>query len=220
VKVLRTPDERFLELPGYVFALNYFDVSDGEGGSLRVHHVDEGPRGSDTVLLMHGEPSRSYLYRNRQLILLILCFVISGCVSAAMMLTPPSVPIAAGREDAEAKRFQSQPGKASIYVIREDTFTGQAVLFQVSLDGKDQGKLSRGTYFLLMVPPGKHVVAFAGDADRGAETIYATEGGIYYLEIRPKSSMTAPPTHIFRIDQQRGRNLVLGGRRAEIKAAD
>ena len=63
MKVLRTPDERFLDLPDYPFAPNYCDVQDGEGGSLRVHYLDEGPRGSDTVLLMHGEPSWSYLYR-------------------------------------------------------------------------------------------------------------------------------------------------------------
>ena len=63
MKVLRTPDERFRDLPDYSFTPNYLDVPDGEGGSLRVHYLDEGPRGSDTVLLMHGEPSWSYLYR-------------------------------------------------------------------------------------------------------------------------------------------------------------
>lgn len=151
---------------------------------------------------------------------LILCLVVSGCVSAAMMVSPPSVPVAAGPADAKAKRFQPPPGRASIYVMREDTFVGQALLFRVDLDGKVQGKLARGTYFLLTVPPGKHVVTFSGDADRGAETVYAVEGGIYYLEIRPKSGITAPPTHIFRVDQQRGRRLVLGGRLAEIQTPD
>jgi hypothetical protein len=151
-----------------------------------------------------------------------LCLVLSGCVSAAMMLTPPTVPLASEQADAEAKRFQPQPGKASIYVIREDLFAGQAALFEVSLDGKDQGKLSRGTYFLFTLPPGKHVVeftggeAFRGSEARGTETVLAVEGGIYYLEIRPKSGMMAPPTHIIRIDLQRGRQLILGGKRAEV----
>lgn len=150
-----------------------------------------------------------------------LCLVISGCVQTVTMLTPPTVPLASEQADMEAKRFQPQPGKASIYVIREDIFTGQALLFQVNLDGKDQGKLSRGTYFLFTVPPGKHVVDFAaGDAGGGTETISALENGIYYLEIRPKSGMMAPPTNIFSIDLQRGRQLILGGKRAEIKPAD
>src|SRR5262245_56084660 len=56
--VLRTPDERFANLPGYGFAPHYVTV-DG----LRVHYVDEGPRGAAPVLLLHGEPSWSYLYR-------------------------------------------------------------------------------------------------------------------------------------------------------------
>lgn len=61
--VLRTPDERFAGLPGYDFAPHYVEVPDGEGGALRVHYVDEGPRDGEVVLLLHGEPSWSYLYR-------------------------------------------------------------------------------------------------------------------------------------------------------------
>ena len=63
MKALRTPDERFADLPGYPFAPNYAEVADSEGGSLRVHYLDEGPRDAAPVLLLHGEPSWSYLYR-------------------------------------------------------------------------------------------------------------------------------------------------------------
>ena len=64
MKVLRTPDERFEHLPGYAFDPHYVEVPSGDGsGSLRVHYLDEGPAGGDTVLLLHGEPSWSYLYR-------------------------------------------------------------------------------------------------------------------------------------------------------------
>ena len=62
--VLRTPDERFAGLPGYQFAPHYVEVPSGDGAVLRVHHLDEGPAGAaETVLLLHGEPSWSYLYR-------------------------------------------------------------------------------------------------------------------------------------------------------------
>lgn len=57
--VLRTSDARFENLPGYDFAAHYIEI-DG----LRMHFVDEGPRQGDVVLLLHGEPSWSYLYRH------------------------------------------------------------------------------------------------------------------------------------------------------------
>jgi haloalkane dehalogenase len=63
MKILRTPDERFENLADYPFTPNYENVPDGEDGSLRIHHVDTGQSEAETVLLMHGEPSWSYLYR-------------------------------------------------------------------------------------------------------------------------------------------------------------
>lgn len=63
MRVLRTPDERFRDLPGFDFRPNYLQVPDGKGGALRVHYLDEGPRTAEPVLLMHGEPSWCYLYR-------------------------------------------------------------------------------------------------------------------------------------------------------------
>ncbi len=56
---IRTPDERFANLPDYPFAPNYIEI---EG--YRIHYVDEGPRDGETILLLHGQPSWSYLYRH------------------------------------------------------------------------------------------------------------------------------------------------------------
>lgn len=70
MKLLRTPDERFEKLVGYDFAPNYVEVPVTEGGQagdpdqrLRIHYVDEGPADGEVILLLHGEPSWSYLYR-------------------------------------------------------------------------------------------------------------------------------------------------------------
>lgn len=56
--VFRTPDDRFENLPGYPFAPNYVEI-----GGLRMHYVDEGDTNSNPVLMLHGEPTWSYLYR-------------------------------------------------------------------------------------------------------------------------------------------------------------
>ena len=56
--VIRTPDERFENLPGYNFKANYITI-DG----LRMHYLNEGPVDANPVLLLHGDPSWSYLYR-------------------------------------------------------------------------------------------------------------------------------------------------------------
>ena len=59
VHIVRTPDERFTDLRGFPFAPHYATLPDG----VRMHYVDEGPLGAHTVLLLHGQPTWSYLYR-------------------------------------------------------------------------------------------------------------------------------------------------------------
>ncbi len=59
MKILNTPDERFANLPGYPFAPNYVEIEPG----LKMHYLDEGPKNGAIVLLLHGQPSWSYLYR-------------------------------------------------------------------------------------------------------------------------------------------------------------
>ncbi|MDM7860504.1 haloalkane dehalogenase [Alteromonas sp. ASW11-36] len=63
MQALRTPDERFSNLPGYDFTPHYIEVDDFEGGQLRMHFIDEGPRDGEVIWMQHGEPSWAYLYR-------------------------------------------------------------------------------------------------------------------------------------------------------------
>lgn len=63
IEAVRTPDERFANLPNYDFAPNYIDTLAGYEG-LRVHYLDEGPADAEwTFLCLHGQPSWSFLYR-------------------------------------------------------------------------------------------------------------------------------------------------------------
>jgi haloalkane dehalogenase len=95
MEALRTPDERFDGLSGYPFAPHYVEVPSGTGsGTLRLHYVDEGPAdATDTVLLLHGEPSWSYLYRS----------MIPPIAAAGYRVVAPDL-IGFGRSDKPAAR--------------------------------------------------------------------------------------------------------------------
>jgi len=88
---LRTPDTCFENLAGYPFKPNYMQI--GEGGQLRLHYLDEGPRHGLPVLLLHGEPSWSYLYRK----------MIPGLVAAGYRVIVPDL-IGFGRSDKPIER--------------------------------------------------------------------------------------------------------------------
>jgi haloalkane dehalogenase len=64
MQFLRTPDIYFSNLPGYNFTPHYAFVDDYEGGQLRMHYIDEGPQNAPTVLLLHGNPTWSYMFRD------------------------------------------------------------------------------------------------------------------------------------------------------------
>ncbi len=65
MKVLRTPDAAFAAISDFPFAPHYREIIDAKSGArLRIHFIDEGPRDAPVVLMMHGEPSWSYLYRH------------------------------------------------------------------------------------------------------------------------------------------------------------
>jgi haloalkane dehalogenase len=62
--VLRTADERFEGLPGFGFAPHYATVTDPRLGPLRMHYLDEGDPAGRPVVLLHGEPTWSYMFRD------------------------------------------------------------------------------------------------------------------------------------------------------------
>jgi haloalkane dehalogenase len=73
MQTLRTPDDRFVDLPDFGYPPQFCDLDDLDdaepGGTLRVAWVQDGPEEADPILMLHGEPSWSYLYRKMMPIL-------------------------------------------------------------------------------------------------------------------------------------------------------
>ncbi|MCF6193091.1 MAG: haloalkane dehalogenase [Kangiellaceae bacterium] len=83
MKIIRTPEARFERLANYRFKPNYLNID-----SLRIHYVDEGNQDADPVLMMHGEPTWSYLYRH----------MIPICVAAGHRVIAPDL-VGFGKSD-------------------------------------------------------------------------------------------------------------------------
>ena len=62
MKILRTPDHCFANIPDYPFEPHYTVIKTDDGSDLRIHHIDEGPKDGPVILCMHGQPVWSYLY--------------------------------------------------------------------------------------------------------------------------------------------------------------
>ena len=93
VQILRTPEDRFEGLEEWSFQPHYAMIPDAAGDQLRLAYYDEGPRDGRPVLLMHGEPSWSYLYRK----------VIPSLVANGRRVIAPDL-IGFGRSDKPAAR--------------------------------------------------------------------------------------------------------------------
>jgi haloalkane dehalogenase len=127
---LRTPDDRFAGLPGFDFEPHYVEIDDGDGdgGTLRVHYLDEGPADAPVVLLMHGEPSWCYLYRH----------MIPVLVTAGYRCVAPDL-VGFGRSDKPSE--QSDHTFARHVDWMRQTLFDRLDLHDITLFGQDWGSL-------------------------------------------------------------------------------
>lgn len=128
MKVLRTPDAAFAEIQEYPFSPNYLDVIDADSGAvLRVHYIDEGPRDAPVVLMMHGEPSWSYLYRH----------MIGPVVAAGYRVVAPDL-IGFGKSDKPASQSDYSYAR---HVAWMRSWLEQLDLQRITLACQDWGSL-------------------------------------------------------------------------------
>src|SRR3954468_11464748 len=146
METLRTPEERFADLPDFPYEPRYAEVD----GGLRVAYVEDGPADGETVLLLHGEPSWSFLYRR----------MIPVLAAAGLRVVAPDL-VGFGRSD--------KPARPEHYsYARHVSWTTEALFARldlrgVTLVGQDWG----GLIGLRLV---------AEHADRSAAVVAANTG--------------------------------------------
>jgi haloalkane dehalogenase len=115
---LRTPDDAFGDLPDHPFAPHYVEVRDPDDDApLRLHHLDEGDPAGRTVVLLHGEPSWSYLYRH----------VVPVLVDAGCRVVAPDL-IGFGRSDKPTEQHDHT-------YARHVAWLAEALFEDLGLDG-------------------------------------------------------------------------------------
>lgn len=111
---LTTPITCFTSVPDFPFAAQYIKVNDQEGGWLNLHYVDEGPKDGEVILMLHGEPSWSFLYRK----------MITIMVNAGYRVVAPDL-IGFGKSD--------KPTKQSDYTYQRHVDWIEALLIELKL---------------------------------------------------------------------------------------
>ena len=127
MKYNRISDARFDNLKDYAFEPHYLSVDDTEGGELRLHYVDEGPADAPAILLMHGQPAWSYLYRH----------MIPPLLGAGFRVVAPDL-IGFGRSD---KPTSSQDYTYARHVTRMGDFLTRLNLNDITVFFQDWGSL-------------------------------------------------------------------------------
>lgn len=128
MKTLRTPEDRFAGLPDFPYAPHYVEVADADGGTLRVHYLREGDPEAPVVLLMHGEPSWSFLYRK----------MIPILTAAGLQVVAPDL-VGFGRSDKPTERGDYTYAR-HVEWMRELLFD-RLELTDINLVGQDWGGL-------------------------------------------------------------------------------
>ena len=119
--------------------------------------------------------------------LVLLLALLGGCAS-----TPEASP----QSDAEAKRFESAPRAAIIYLYRADTPGGSGTS-TIWIDGRIVGQTLPATYFRVPVRPGRNRIS-AYASDQGQLEIETREGGIYFVSMRVAGTDETAPNTLFR----------------------
>jgi len=140
----------------------------------------------------------------------VLALVLAGCA------TGPAVRLASAESDAAAKQFVPAEGRANVYIARSNDPAGGVASFTLTIDGKTIGPIGPGTFYLVVVDPGKHSLTAAATLNSAKATLEVQAGKNYFYEITSTGSgLTAQPSLGIVLIEEMGKMMVRQDKRAE-----
>ena len=133
--------------------------------------------------------------------------ILSGCSPAQTVHIMPK------QHDIAAERFQTRLGNGNIYVVREHANIASAAVYGIDLDGSARSQIANGTYHLIELAPGLHVISVTTKESTDQVDINVVAGQNYFVEVVPKMGVFAPRASLVRINEARGKRLVVSGER-------
>ena len=126
-----------------------------------------------------------------------------------LVIACASVPIAPRAALVDARSFNPAPGKARLYVFRPPGFAGSAVVLQVAIDGRIVGATAPGTFVMIEVDPGRHVVSSQTAENLTSVPITVEAGRLYFIRQEPRFGLASARVSLEQANENEGRDAVL-----------
>ena len=146
--------------------------------------------------------------------------ILAACAATAVILCAScaSVPLATSDLDYAAKEFTPHPEKATLYIVRPSSIVAVAQTVTPMLDQRPLGRLTSGTYFMVLVDPGSHQVAAIAAENVAAVDIEAEPAHLYFVGVQPARGAWAQRVAVELLDEEVGKDRVTSGKRVQLSS--
>ena len=138
---------------------------------------------------------------------LILIIIVSALFSPTTVFA--ASPFASAASDAMAKRFASDPAKATVYVYRDQRFLGSQAVLPVIVDGRIAGTTAPRSYFMWRLEPGRHTISSLTPENEAIIELTAQAGKIYFIRQKARFGVNNPGVSLQQTSAEKGRAAVL-----------
>ena len=144
---------------------------------------------------------------------LIFTIILSALFKSTAIVA--ASPFASAQDDAIAKRFETDPDKAIIYVYRDQRFLGSQAVLPVIVDGQVAGTTALRSYFMWSLEPGEHLISAITPANEASVKLTTEAGALYYIRQKALFGFNSPGVSLELTNNETGRSAVLKCQRLE-----